>query len=233
MARFKPVVGPRPADEISAQIRERIAKHSLQVGDRLPSERELSVQFGVSRNSVRQALRSLADSGLLEMRKGAAGGAFVIEGGSDAVLSAFTDLYNLGAIQPVDLTEVRVLVGVESARLACLRATPEEIDELEANVVEAEAAVRAGDHKHRREINLEFHRMLARMSHNPILVTLTGVVTALTLQFVEKREPTPVSSVMPLRRQMLKHLRARDAEGAARAMRTHLLRMQRLYLQQT
>jgi GntR family transcriptional repressor for pyruvate dehydrogenase complex len=233
VARFKPVKGTRPADEISTQIRERIAKRSLQVGDRLPSERELSDQFQVSRNSVRQALHSLADSGLLEMRKGAAGGAFVIDGGSDAVLSAFTDLFNLGAIRPADLTEVRVLVGVEAARLACLRATAAEIDELEANVVQAEAAVRAGDHRHRREINLEFHRKLARMSHNPILVTLTGVVTALTLQFVEKLSPTPVRSVMPLRRQMLKHLRERDAEGAASAMRTHLLRMQQIYLQQT
>jgi GntR family transcriptional repressor for pyruvate dehydrogenase complex len=227
--RFKPVLGSRPAEAICAQVRAKISSHALQIGDKLPTERDLSAQLKVSRNTVRQAMRSLAEMGLIDMRKGATGGAF-IKGGDGAVGSAFTDLFNLGAIQPADLTEVRVLIGVEVARLACLRASDEEIDALEDAIETAESVAKEGDVARRIEINLEFHRMLSRMTHNPILIMLTTAVSAVTLEFVKQIGPTPARPVMLLRRRMLKHLRGRDAEGAADAMRDHLLRLQRLYL---
>ena len=77
---FKRVASGRPSDEIVAQIRARLSSQVVRVGDKLPSERELEQQFQVSRNSIRQALKSLANMGLLEMRKGVSGGAFVISG---------------------------------------------------------------------------------------------------------------------------------------------------------
>lgn len=227
---FKRVASGRPSDEIVAQIRARLASQVVRVGDKLPSERELEQQFQVSRNSIRQALKSLANMGLLEMRKGVSGGAFVISGGSDMVGLAFSDLFNLGTINPGDLTEVRVLLGVEVARLACLRASDQEIDALEANIVAAEAAVRSDNTALRTEINLEFHRMLARMSHNPLLVTLTNAVMVVTAQVSKGMVPMSDRSVMPLRRRLLAHLHARDAAAAAEEMREHLLRVQRHYL---
>ncbi|VTU30688.1 FadR/GntR family transcriptional regulator [Variovorax sp. PBL-E5] len=230
--RFKPVMGTRPADEIQAQIRALLASHRLKAGDRLPSERDLSEQFSVSRNSVRQALRSLVDSGLLEMKKGAAGGAFIRDGGGDAVLAGISDLYSLGTIQPEHLTEVRLLIGVEVVRLACQRCTPEEVDAIEQNVVLAEQAAKENDFARRTAINLEFHRMLARMTRNPLLITLTDAVTAITAKFVNEVGPTSNRSVMPLRRQLLGHLRAREADAAAQKMRNHLLRLQKIYLAQ-
>lgn len=228
--RFSPVKGNSPADEITAQIRKHLASRTLNVGDKLPSERELELQFQVSRNSVRQALKSLANMGLLEMRKGATGGAFVKGGGSDAVEAAFSDLFHLGAILPAHLTEVRVLVGTEVARLACLRATDAEIDELQANVEAAEQAVREGKTPLRTELNLEFHRILSRMTHNPLLVTLTTTVTKVTRDFSKSMVPLSDRAVMPLRRHMLAHLRSRDAAAAEEEMRTHLLRAERHYL---
>ncbi len=227
---FRPVTSGRPSDEIVAQIRAQLAAHALQVGDKLPSEREMEQLFLVSRNSIRQAIKSLANMGLLEMRKGATGGAFVKGDGGDAVEAAFSDLFHLGAIAPSNLTEVRVLIGTEVARLACLRASEEEIDALERNVEAAEAAVRAGQTALRTELNLEFHRMLSRMTHNPLLVTLTSTVTAVTGQFGKGMLPMSDRAVMPLRRHLLAHLRARDADAAAQAMREHLLRVERHYL---
>jgi DNA-binding FadR family transcriptional regulator len=230
--KFKPVVGTRPADEIQAQIRALLTSHRLKSGDRLPSERDLSEQFSVSRNSVRQALRSLVDSGLLEMKKGAAGGAFIRDGGGDAVLAGISDLYSLGTIQPEHLTEVRLLIGVEVVRLACQRCTAQEVDAIEQNIVLAEQAARENDVPRRTAINLEFHRMLARMTRNPLLITLTDAVTAITAQFVNEVGATSNRSVMPLRRQLLGHLRAREADAAAEKMRNHLLRLQKIYLAQ-
>jgi DNA-binding FadR family transcriptional regulator len=227
---FSPVVGKWPADEILAQIRAKLSRHALKAGDRLPSERELSEQFAVSRNSVRQALRSLAEMGLLDIRKGATGGAFVQEGGGGAVLSGLSDLYALGTIRPEHLTEVRVMLGVEVVKLACERCAAEEIDALEANVVLAERAAREHRSGERTELNLEFHRMLARMTRNPILVALTDAVVDVTRQFVNKIGPTSNRSVMPLRRKLLAHLRNRAAAEAAEDMRSHLIQLQKLYL---
>jgi DNA-binding FadR family transcriptional regulator len=67
-ALFHPVTGTRPASEIIQQIRDLIHAQRLRSDDRLPPERELAEQFGVSRNSVRQALRSLQEQGLLVIR---------------------------------------------------------------------------------------------------------------------------------------------------------------------
>jgi GntR family transcriptional repressor for pyruvate dehydrogenase complex len=227
---FRPVVGTRPADEIQSQIRALLSSHYLKAGARLPSERELSEQFGVSRNSVRQALRSLVDSGLLEMKKGAAGGAFIRDGGGDAVMAGLTDLYSLGTIQPSHLSEVRILIGVETVRLACERGTPEEIDALEANVKLAEQAVRDGNMPLRTNINLEFYRMLARMTRNPLLVVLTDSVMAITKTFAEEFMRTSSPTVMPYRKQLVRDLRAGDTEAAAERTRQHLLRLQTIYL---
>src|SRR5439155_679889 len=128
---FTPITGTSPATEIVAQIRDHLSSRRLKAGDRLPSERDLAAQFGVSRNSLRQALRSLVDSGLLQMKKGAAGGAFIRDGGGEAVATGLSDLYSLGTIRPEHLTEALILGGVEVVRLACARGTDEEIDRLE------------------------------------------------------------------------------------------------------
>jgi DNA-binding FadR family transcriptional regulator len=227
---FTRVEGTRPADAIQAQIRALLASRKLVASDRLPSERDLAEQFGVSRNSVRQALRSLADSGLLEMRKGAQGGAFVREDGGEAVRSVLTDLYSLGTIQAAHLTEVRVLIGVEIVRLACERGTDEEIEALAANVAQALQAAREKNYPLRTSINLEFYRMLARMTRNPLLEILTDAVTAITQRFVEEYMRTSSLSVMPFRQKLLEDLRARDATAAAERMRDHLLKLQKIYL---
>lgn len=227
---FKPVGEARPADAIQAQVRALMASHRLKTGDRLPTERELAEQFGVSRNSVRQAIRSLADSGLLEVKKGATGGAFIRDGGAAAVRASFVDMYSLGTIQPAHLTETRLLIGVEVVRLACERGTDEELDVLERNVQAAEEAAQAGDAPRRTAINLEFYRILARMTQNPLLEIVTDAVTAITLRFVEDSMRTSNATVMPFRRKLLADLRARDAEAAAQRMREHLLKLQKIYL---
>lgn len=227
---FRPVSGARPATEIIQQIRELIHEQRLRADDRLPPERELAGQFGVSRNSVRQALRSLEEQGLLVIRKGATGGAFIQGGGAGAVPTLFSDLFSLGTIRPQDLTEVRAMVGVEVVRLACERGTDEQIDALAENVRAAEQAVREGDLELRTVLNLEFHKMLARMTENALLVAITDGVVAVTQRFVTRIGRTPTSYVMPFRHRLLKLLRARDVEGAAQEMRRHLLWQQKLYL---
>jgi DNA-binding FadR family transcriptional regulator len=227
---FKPVEGSRPADAIQSQIRNSIASRKLKSGDRLPTERDLAEQFAVSRNTVRQAIRSLADSGLLEVKKGATGGAFIRGGGAAAVRAGLDDLYSLGTIQPAHLIEARILVGVEVVNLACQRATDEDLAQLEDNVKLAEEAVAAGDVPRRTAINLDFYRILARMSHNPLLEIVTDAIVTITARFVEDYAHASNAVVMPFRRKLLEDLRLRNAEAATERMREHLLRLQKIYL---
>lgn len=225
---FEPITdGTRPADAIQAQVRGLIASQQIKAGDRLPSERDLSEQFGVSRNSVRQAVRSLADAGLLEVKKGVNGGAFIRDGGASAVRASFGDLYALGTLQPAHLTEARLLIGVEVVRLASERASEDELAQLEQNVRDAERAARTGDLDLRSELNAEFFSLLARMTHNPVLQIVMDAVTEVTLKFAVHPSSR---SAMPFGRQLLDDLRAGDANGAAERMREHLARLQKIYL---
>ena len=228
--RFKKVAGTRPATEIIEQVRSKLRSQELRSGDRLPPERELSEQFGVSRNSVRQALRSMQEQGLLEIRKGPAGGAVVRDNGASSVETVLSDLFSLGTIQPRDLTEMRILIGTEVVRLACARASEAEFDRLEVNVAAAEEAVRQGNLDLRTELNLDFHRQLARMTGNALLVAVADAVIGITRQFVRGIDRTPNNYVMPFRRRLLRQLRARDVDAATDEMRRHLQRQEELYL---
>src|SRR5579871_1619796 len=135
---FRPIKTPRAFEEIADQIRLELSSRRLRPGDRLPAERALAEQFGVSRNTLREALRSLENSGLLRLQKGATGGAFVRESTGDAIITGLRDMFHLGAIQPEHLTEARVLIESIAVRAACERATVEDIEALKANIASAE-----------------------------------------------------------------------------------------------
>ena len=139
---FSRIRNLRAFEEIADQIRKELSDRRLRAGDRLPPERALAEQFGVSRNTLREALRSLENAGLLRLQKGATGGAFVRESTGDAIITGLRDMFHLGAIQPEHLTEARVMIESIAVRTACERATPEDIEALNANIAAAERAVR-------------------------------------------------------------------------------------------
>jgi len=229
---YSPVQTKRAFEEVALQIREQLSKGALKPGDRLPSERELAEQFGLSRNTVREALRSLEMSGILEFRKGATGGAFVREAHSEAVISGFSDLFRMGVIKPEDLIEARRIVGVEVTRLACQRATEADLDELERNVAASEAAMEAGEGTRRIEINLAFHALLGRAAKNRVLVILIDALVDVQGKLLQVLTPTSNTKVMQSRKRLLKHLRARDEEAAVAEMQAHLTALQKHYLAQ-
>lgn len=229
---YTPVHTRRAFEEVADQIRKQLSSGALKPGDRLPPERELAEQFNLSRNTVREALRALEMSGILQFRKGATGGAFVREGRGDAVVSGFTDLFNLGVITPANLIEARRIVSVEVTRLACQRIKEEDLDALEKNIAASEAAVAAGDTKKRVEINLGFHVILARATGNLLLVILVEALNQVQTKLLEVQTPLPNSKVMLSRKRLIRHLRARDEEQAVREMQHHLNGLQKHYLAQ-
>lgn len=226
---FAPVETRRASDEIIDQIRSQVVEGRLRPGDRLPPERELAASFRVSRNTVREALRSLENTGLLELRKGATGGAFVCEQGGNAIVSAFGDLFALGVFRPADLAEARTIVGTAAARLACERASEKDMAALSDCVARALTAGKAGDIETRSATNFEFHHLLAQASGNPILVILTEAISEINKRFAEEAGPPPNRTILPSRRRLMERLQERDADGAVAEIAKQIRDVERFY----
>ena len=157
---------PRVYHHIVAHIERAMYEGRLACGDKLPSERELGKRFGASRVAVREALRALEHRGLLEVRQGSAGGHFVRAVDTSVVSRDFQTLLRLGRLTGSQLTEARLLLEPEVARLAAERAT--ELDVKELRLALEERAVVAAAGRNPRELDLHFHRRLASTCQNPV-----------------------------------------------------------------
>jgi GntR family transcriptional repressor for pyruvate dehydrogenase complex len=228
---FVPIVPQRAFEDIAGQIQELVAKGKLKPGDRLPPERELSVRFNVSRNTLREALRALELSGVIEMRKGASGGAFIMPGNPDVIVNGLSNLYHLGSITPADLTEARIWIESLVVRIACERATDADIQALEDNVNEAVRAEKAGDIERRVILHRRFHTLLGEITGNPIVRIIMESVMEVLGQFIKVLGPTQNMGTVASRRRLLKHLRTRDADKAVAEMTGFLTKLHAKYLE--
>jgi DNA-binding FadR family transcriptional regulator len=226
---FNAVRTKRAFESVTDQIRMQVAQGLLRQGDRLPSERELAEQFELSRNTVREGLRALEVAGLLELKKGATGGAFIRQGQAEAIVSSFSDLFRLGTIKGENLTEGRLIVGVAVTRLACQRCTEESLDRLQENI---DASTAATDPELILKINLDFHRVLALATANPVLIVLTEALSEMQKEFFKIYDLAPQSDILASRRRLITHLRARDENAAAKEMEQHLRYIQAHYLKE-
>lgn len=228
---FGKLTRKRTFEGVIEQIRAQINDGQLREGDRLPPERELAEQLGVSRNTVREALRSLENSGVLRLKKGPGGGAFIHCGSGDAVTKALSDLYRLGSVQPASLTEARLILGPAVARLACERWDEQDMQALEANVRKSREANERNDHLLRAQANLEFHKLLAHASKNPILVAMNDALVEMVREFLQVLGAMPNDYVLASRERMLEHLRRRDTAAATEEAARYLEWTQDIYFQ--
>lgn len=219
---FKPVTMARSFEIISEQIRARIEAQRLRPGDKLPPERELSQQFGVSRNAVREALRGLESAGIIELRKGAHGGAFVSEGRPDQVVQSFKDMFALGSISINDLTEARQEIMNMILENAARRAKPDDFLRLERNIDLTEAALLAGRDDEQMERTGDFYRLLADATQNPVLVLVISPLYAIVRRFVAAAGIRATPEVITARRAILSSLRDGDTVAAQQLMAGHL-----------
>lgn len=227
---YEQIRTPRAFEEVSAQLRRRVIHGHLKPGDRLPAERDLAVRLGVSRNTVREALRGLEMAGVLRLQKGAHGGAFVVAPNGDSVAVAIQDMYQLGSISPAQLTEARLHITDSVVRLACERITPQEIDELERNVQASLEASTSGNYPERSRINLEFHNILARATRNPVFVAVMSGLISVMQHFVDTLGPPRGEAVFASRRRFIAHLRAQAPDDAIAELEEFLRGVHKQYL---
>jgi DNA-binding FadR family transcriptional regulator len=223
-----PVNDRRISALIVDQVRSLIHSGQLTPGDRLPPEREMCERFGVSRVTVREALRVLEASGLVEIRVGAHGGAFVTQPTSERVGAGIIDLLTLASTSPREVTQVRMVLEIGIMPLIAEQATEEDFTELERICDEQEAALKKGHHDV--ELSVEFHTRLAAATHNSafeMLVRSFHGPLLMSLETAQASAPEMGRRGLSEHQQILAALRAGDAETASQIMREHLTRTER------
>lgn len=209
------------AQNVAAQLERLIVQQHFATGDRLPPERELAERFGVSRTVVREAVRSVASKGLLEVRAGS--GTVVRKPSSATVAASITLLLSMnGQVTPAKVVEVRRLLEVEIAGLAAERRAAEDLRRLEAILVSA--AEELGDPDTFVETDVAFHAALADATHNELFgVLLASISTVMTeVRIVGLAVPGTPERALRYHREIFRAVERGDRDRARLAMDRHL-----------
>ena len=215
---------PRP--NLSQQTAQRLytaiaVEQQFAPGEKLPNEMELSRRLGVSRATLREAIRTLEDQGVLEVRRGK--GTFVSRRAEELDGLGLSRLERVRG-QLRDLFELRSLFEPRCAALACRRATPEELEDILRKGAEVESRIRAG--RDRTRADQAFHAAIVRAAHNECLLRLLPLIQEAVATAVERAERREQLSEDTLRDHALRLelLKEGDGEGAEHAMAIHMRR---------
>ena len=222
---FSRVSVDRASQVIVEQIRLLVRNGRLKPGDRLPSERDLCERFGVSRVTMREALRVLEASGIVQIRVGARGGAFVTTPTSDRLGEGLADLISLSPITASDATEARMVFELGILPLVIERATEKDIDELDELVRSGEKALKDGTYT--MSDSAAFHVRIAACTHNPAIeMIVQSFHGPLLMSLQEAQTAAPLMGRRGVRehREYVDAIRARDVEAARTVMTAHLKR---------
>jgi DNA-binding FadR family transcriptional regulator len=225
---FRTVRVGRASADIVQQIKNNIFEGRLTSGDRLPSEKELTEQFGVSRITVRDALRVLESQGLIEIKVGAAGGAFVASPSSAPVTQVLTDMLRLHGVSTSELVEARLVIETSIVSFAAERATPEDLECMRKAIVEARASRAAGEPRFTPH-SINFHIALAQAAKNQVLFFTVNSFRTPFYETLEKLLPDDLMADRAIddHQKLLDAISEHDAERARQVMKEHLAYFQK------
>jgi GntR family transcriptional regulator, transcriptional repressor for pyruvate dehydrogenase complex len=205
--------------EVANRIKELIRKEKLKPGDKLPNEMQLAKLFGVSRPTVREAVKSLVSQNIIEIQRGK--GTFVSETPGIASDPLGLD-FVVGEDLHLSLIEVRLLIEPGVARLAAERGTHADIDRI------GEYLQEMGNNVDRHEVGmgteLEFHRSIAEATENPVIMRLVPIIMDAIIKTYRDAPRTSEDH----RQALIEHtaifnsIKMRDKDGAYMAMQKHL-----------
>ena len=223
---FKPIQPKTASSSVADQIKEMILQGHLQPGDRLPSERDFAETFGVSRATIREALRSLSAIGMISIRQG--DGSFVEQFKIEGLLEPLATLFQLdGAEDELEsFSEVREILEVEMVALAAERASETDIENINRALEAMVEEVRSGGIGD--VADADFHLAIAKSCKNPLLVKLMEVVANLmkcTYQASRKQlflDQKSLAEIYNTHHDVLKAIETRNPKEAKKLMRNHL-----------
>jgi len=217
---IQPIRQVAVTEEVMKQIEDLILNGSLRGGEKLPSEPELSERLGVSRATVREALRALSAVGLVRRDRR---GTYVNVEGQQHLLQRLTYYSIARKARIADLAETRMMLEVGMAGLAAERALEEDIAQIERTYQLMEESVDRQDRFVHNDAN--FHLAVAQAAHNTILAPMLGIVRDLLVDYIRNvltNEPAARQRALDFHRRILEAIRNGDVEAAQEFMRAHL-----------
>jgi GntR family transcriptional regulator, transcriptional repressor for pyruvate dehydrogenase complex len=189
---FRPVKRDRVFEEVSAQIKKQIYRGTLKPGDKLPSETELARSFGVSRQTIREALRTLEISGFITIKRGVKGGPLVENTISNKISESLSDAIQMGTASIDDLTSAWLLFGRVVVEEATEHADASDLEKLRATLRHAEQKLKSN--KPIFEESIELYRILASATKNKVFEIIQTSVMAVYADFLSRMEPEPAAA---------------------------------------
>lgn len=228
MSILKPVSRVTLAEQVAAQISDQISRGKWKPGDKLPSEAEFCAALDVGRSTLREALKSLAFVGMVQMRHG--GGTHVVDGTNlliERVLASGSLKTEKGLI---DIAEARLAIESETVALAAERATADDFVQLGSLLKEMELSIK-GKGRNYASLDVEFHLTIARCSNNQMLHGLLTPIRGLLQEWISKSQELPRirESAQRQHAKILAAIRDHDPDKARTAMRTHLQTCEKVF----
>jgi len=216
----------RVSESIAKRIQRAISVGKLEPGEKLPAERDLARKLNVSRVSVREAYRSLEELGLLLVKRGAEGGAFISDVDHEPVTRSLSLMLRLGRTTHAELTEARLLLEPPIARLAALRAEPKDIARLEDMVAKQEQALKGNGNP--RRYDMQFHRLVAESAKNLPLMIVMNSLADLELEAISSIDISAnvKRHTIHFHQSVLDAIRRADGDAAFETMLRHILDVQ-------
>lgn len=227
---FVATVVQRPRQQVEDQIREAISSGALSTGQKLPSEAVLALSFGVSRTTVREALRSLVADGLIEKTPGASGGSFVRSLdhktlGADLVRD-IENLLTAGSVGLLEASQVRRMLEMPGARLAARNRSAEQLEAL--HQVISEQRLLAYDDPRIPGLDTRFHTLISQASGNRVVAAFVSALHEVTEPVHHLHLDAEVGKgTFRQHRSIVRAIERRDPVAAEAAMGEHLEYLER------
>ncbi|MHB8828456.1 MAG: FadR/GntR family transcriptional regulator [Syntrophales bacterium] len=222
---FKKISQNRMYETIVDQVFESIMRGDLKPNDKLPSEHELCGVFGVSRVTIREAIRALEQYGIVEVRQGSLGGSYIKSASLNNITEQIIKIVGMADLIFPHLSEARI--GIECAainQLKRIKISQEEFAELENNMADAERFFKQGKEIERLRCNFGFHSKLVAMSKNPIYIVTHNVIVHSSTRFFESVHPTEVMvrKTLDEHREMVRYMKRSDFKRVCEICESHI-----------
>lgn len=212
--RFKPVPRSSVVHHIMQQMKDAMASGALRRGDRLPPEPELADQLQVSRTSLREVLKVLESLGIIETRRGA--GTFIAKEPKRQMVDSLLFLLLLEDGTEDQLVELRYVLESSFTRLAQMRVTRRDIDDLERSIAELERAMERGTVDV--EFDIGFHRRVLEATGNPFVVQVGTSIYELFRESMDRGVRSSPSTAIEHHRGILDALKSGDPDQVDEAI---------------
>ena len=223
---FEAVKVNRISQNIAEQIRGAILDGELKIGEQLPPEKDFAKHFGVSKSSLREAYRALEAYGLLEIRQGMSGGAFIKKVDLATVKDSLVNYFFFQNPGLRSYTQVRTFIEPQVVKICAKKITAADIEYLEKNISDMEQEIDGKSFIS--NLDIAFHKKLVDITENEIIsLVVESIQTALiNIKQIVHTDEQFLKMVCQGHKQIVKALKEKDPEQASKAMLEHIIEVE-------